>query len=98
MSKYRFNNIRSFGISLSVFVVIFGLLSGYFNAVSNYNWISFSVEPCGRFAVISMNGNHVPIDQMYEPRHEKTLWFSNRSDTNQAIHAQKMARGWKVWI
>ena len=23
-----------------------------------------------------------------------TMWFSNRSDTNRAVHAHKMARGW----
>ena len=34
-----------------------------------------------------------------EPRHEKTkMWFPNKSDTNQAIQAQNMARGWKCWI
>ena len=27
-----------------------------------------------------------------------TMWFPNRSDTNQAVQAQKMARGWKFWI
>ena len=27
-----------------------------------------------------------------------TMWFSDRSDTNQAVQAQKMARGWKLWI
>ena len=30
-----------------------------------------------------------------EPRHEKTNWFLNRSETIQAVQAQKMARGWK---
>ena len=27
-----------------------------------------------------------------------TMWFWNRSDTNQAVQAQKMARGCKFWI
>ena len=27
-----------------------------------------------------------------------TMWFPNRSDTNQAVQAQKMARDWKFWI
>ena len=27
-----------------------------------------------------------------------TMWFPNRSDTNQAAQAQKLARGWKFWI
>ena len=27
-----------------------------------------------------------------------TKWFPNRSDTNQAVHAQKIARGLKFWI
>ena len=27
-----------------------------------------------------------------------TLWFSNGSDTNQAVQAQKIARGWKCLI
>ena len=27
-----------------------------------------------------------------------TMLFPNRSDTNQAVHAQKMVRGWKFWI
>ena len=27
-----------------------------------------------------------------------TMWFSNRSDTNLAVQAQKMAREWKFWI
>ena len=26
------------------------------------------------------------------------MWFQNRSDTNQAVQAQKMARDWKFWI
>ena len=26
------------------------------------------------------------------------MWFQNRSYTNRAVQAQKMARGWKVWI
>ena len=26
------------------------------------------------------------------------VWFLNRSDTNRAVHAQKMARRWKFWI
>ena len=34
----------------------------------------------------------------YEPRPEKTMWFLNRSDTNQAVHVQKMARGWEFWM
>ena len=27
-----------------------------------------------------------------------TIWFPNRSDTNRAVQAQKMARGWKFRI
>ena len=27
-----------------------------------------------------------------------TIWFLNRSDTNRAVQALKMARGWKFWI
>ena len=27
-----------------------------------------------------------------------TMWFPNRSDTNRAVYAQKMARDWKFWI
>ena len=27
-----------------------------------------------------------------------SMWFPTRSDTNQAVQAQKMARGWKFWI
>ena len=27
-----------------------------------------------------------------------TMWFPNRSDTNRAVQAQKMARDWKFWI
>ena len=26
------------------------------------------------------------------------MWFQNRSNTNQAVQAQKMARYWKFWI
>ena len=26
------------------------------------------------------------------------MWFLNRSDTNRAVQAQKVARGWKFWI
>ena len=26
------------------------------------------------------------------------MWFLNRFDTNRAVQAQKMARGWKFWI
>ena len=29
---------------------------------------------------------------------KQTMWFPNWSDTNQAVQAQKMARGWKFWI
>ena len=29
---------------------------------------------------------------------KQTIWFSNRSDTNRAVQAQKMASGWKFWI
>ena len=37
--------------------------------------------------------------RLFEPRHPKpTMWFSNRSDTNRAVQAQKMARSLKVWI
>ena len=27
-----------------------------------------------------------------------TMWFSNKSETNEAVQAQKMARGWKFRI
>ena len=27
-----------------------------------------------------------------------TIWVLTRSDTNQAVESQKMARGWKFWI
>ena len=27
-----------------------------------------------------------------------TMWFPNKSDTNRAVQAQKMARDWKFWI
>ena len=27
-----------------------------------------------------------------------TMWCPNRSDTNQSVQSQKMARGWKFWI
>ena len=27
-----------------------------------------------------------------------TMWFANRSDTNRAVQAQKMARDWNFWI
>ena len=27
-----------------------------------------------------------------------TMWFPNRSDTNRAVQAQKMARDWKFWF
>ena len=33
-----------------------------------------------------------------ELRHEKKTWFSNRSYTNGAVQAQKMARSFKFWI
>ena len=26
------------------------------------------------------------------------MWLSNRSHTNRAVQAQKMVRGWKLWI
>ena len=26
------------------------------------------------------------------------MWFPNRSDTNRAVQAQKMARDWEFWI
>ena len=28
---------------------------------------------------------------------KQTIWAPTRSDTNRAIHAQKMSRGWKFW-
>ena len=38
-------------------------------------------------------------DTIYEPSREKTNnVVSDKSDTNQAVQAQKMARGWKFWI
>ena len=27
-----------------------------------------------------------------------TMWFLTKSDTNQAVQAQKMARDWKFWL
>ena len=27
-----------------------------------------------------------------------TMWFPKRANTNQAVQAQKIARGWKFWI
>ena len=36
--------------------------------------------------------------QMSRIMRKSTLWFLNRSDTNQAVQAKKMARGWKFWI
>ena len=27
-----------------------------------------------------------------------TMWFPTRSDTNQAVQAQQIARDWKFWI
>ena len=39
------------------------------------------------------------ISHTFEPCMRKpTRWFFNRYDTNQAVQAQKMARGWKFWI
>ena len=29
---------------------------------------------------------------------KKPTWFSNSTDTNRAVQAQKLARGWKFWI
>ena len=29
---------------------------------------------------------------------KQIMWFPNRFDINQAVQAQKMARGWKFWI
>ena len=29
---------------------------------------------------------------------KSTVLFANKSDTNQAVQAQKMAGGWKFWI
>ena len=37
----------------------------------------------------------MPIkDQMSHVVRKPTMWFPNRSDTNRAVHAQKMGRGW----
>ena len=33
-------------------------------------------------------------DQMGKP----IMWFLIKSDTNRAVQAQKMGRGWKFWI
>ena len=35
---------------------------------------------------------------MSPPVGKPTMWFPNRSDTNQAVQAQKMASDWKFWI
>ena len=47
----------------------------------------------GHFAYIS-------ADQVQGMNHvmRKPTWFPNRSDTNLAVQALKMARGWKFWI
>ena len=29
---------------------------------------------------------------------KQTIWFPTRTDANPAVHAQKMARGWKFWF
>ena len=40
-----------------------------------------------------------PDNSTFESRHENpTMWFPNRSDTNRAVQALKMARDWKFFI
>ena len=36
--------------------------------------------------------------QLCRDMRKPTLWFPTRSDTNRAVQAQKLARGWKFWI
>ena len=46
-----------------------------------------------------MSCSRTQATEIDEPRHEKPImWFPNRSNTNRAVQAQKMARGWKFWI
>ena len=36
----------------------------------------------------------IKMSRMRKP----TMWFPNRSNTDRAVHAQKIAGGWKFWI
>ena len=44
--------------------------------------------------VVSVQIRHKPSRVMSKP----TMWFPYRSNSNRAVQAQKMARGWKFWI
>ena len=51
--------------------------------------------------VCEMNGlykYYISLHYRYEPSCEKTMWFQNRSDTNQAVQSQKQARSLKFRI
>ena len=43
---------------------------------------------------------HPTTDMQYMSHvmRKPTMWFPNRSETNQAVQAQKMARGWIFWV
>ena len=50
---------------------------------------------------VSVVKNTVKIGRKYDMSslmRKSTMWFLNRSDTNQAVRAQMMVRGWKFWI
>ena len=40
----------------------------------------------------------IPLSHMSRLVRKPTMWFPNKSDTNQAVQSQKMARGLKFWI
>ena len=62
--------------------------------------------PSVRTSVQSQCGTVIDFQDFYRPvsgrsvsvMRKPTMWFLNRSDTNRAVQAQKMARGWKFWI
>ena len=44
------------------------------------------------------NGGTISYHKMSRFMRKPTFWFPTRSDTNQAVQLQKMARGFKFWI
>ena len=66
--------------------------------------MSCSKMHCGYVTFVSVSFKNLSKDvsafDIYMSRvmRKPTMWFPNRSDTNQTVQAQKMARGWKIAV
>ena len=58
---------------------------------------------CGQISLFySQHGNKTALSSQNPPMSrlvgKPTMWFPNRSDTNQAVQSQKQARSLKFWL